>query len=269
MFVSVVTLFPEAGWSQHRLRQRSAGEDLSGFRPVDIRPCGVEAGFGGETLVLPTFAAKVARLRSTLRRLRRDRYAGGHGMAVSTRGRYHARFRFVPPSSLVFARRSTWTSGRNIGVRGHVCTVLNCNDVCRRDGDKLSSVFDGINTTPAVGVTIGDTVARAMMKVSTAALVSVRLHNRGFRLECYRPVRQSVWSAGDASLFRVTDSFTSWDFNSGFYVRYMGPCGVMPKCNIILERKRDDEGGRLEGGGKTYGTHGRCEGDLHGSRSRL
>ena len=67
-------------------------------------------------------------------------------------------------------------------LRSHVYSSILQQDVCRRDGDRLVSVFDGINTTFVVGFTIVDTVAKAMVKVSTAALVPVRLHSRGFRL---------------------------------------------------------------------------------------
>ena len=40
----------EAGWCHHRLQQSSASGNVSGSRPTDIRPCGVEARFRGETL---------------------------------------------------------------------------------------------------------------------------------------------------------------------------------------------------------------------------
>ena len=97
----------EAGWSHHRLRQVEIcqGPSQWTFGPVASR-----LGSEARLLYFPRLRRSSRglshfRLRSSLRRRRREKCAGGHGTAVSTRGRYNTRFRFIPLSSLVFAWR--------------------------------------------------------------------------------------------------------------------------------------------------------------------
>ena len=94
-------------------------------------------------------------------------------------------------------------------ISARVCSSILQQDVCRRDGDRLVTVVDGINTTLVVGFTIGDTVAKDGESLDRG-IGSCSAAQSWFPTSVFSSRLTVSQSAGDAGLFCVDGSFTSW-----------------------------------------------------------